>query len=174
MTKSEYRAYIGSEAWQVKRAEFLGMYGECAKCGLPRYLAVVAYDQDLHVHHKNYLRVGAEQWDDLQALCRRCHEIHTFGHSQLHEVRRTATCPICKVSHYDRFNPICDLCAGACHVDGPGWKHEIPESLSGPGPLWKTAVCGLVWCVNPDEVIEFVIECKAKFGTSPNWTEEPF
>ena len=41
------------------------------------------YDQDLHVHHRNYQRVGAELDSDLRSLCRRCHEIETFGESSL-------------------------------------------------------------------------------------------
>lgn len=35
------------------------------------------------MHHANYSRVGREEDEDLRALCARCHEIETFGSSQL-------------------------------------------------------------------------------------------
>ena len=46
-------------------------------------MSVIAYDQDLHVHHKNYQNIGAELDSDLEVLCRRCHEVETFGESAL-------------------------------------------------------------------------------------------
>ena len=93
-TKTEYREYIASEPWQKRRKEFLLAYPRCNRCDIPRWLAVVAYDQDLHVHHRNYARVGQEIDDDLEPLCKRCHELETFGHSYLH-VPRSEPCCIC-------------------------------------------------------------------------------
>jgi 5-methylcytosine-specific restriction endonuclease McrA len=83
MTKSEYRRYVQSEQWLQRRKLFLSLNRECQRCGISSGRAVVAYDQGLHVHHKNYQRVGAELDSDLEALCRRCHEIETFGSSAL-------------------------------------------------------------------------------------------
>src|SRR5713101_6765418 len=83
MTKSEYRAYISSEKWQQRRKEFLRGKDFCNRCGLEKGMAATAYDQGLHVHHRNYTRVGDELDQDLEAICRRCHEIETFGHSEL-------------------------------------------------------------------------------------------
>jgi HNH endonuclease len=85
-TKTEYREYIASEAWQRRRREFLSQNQICNRCRLHRRLAVIAYDQDLHVHHRSYARVGAERDDDLEPLCKRCHELETFGRSELHQV----------------------------------------------------------------------------------------
>src|SRR5580704_18493233 len=84
MTKTEYREYIASEGWQQRRKLFIEHHYLCNRCGLHRSLAVIAYDQDIHVHHKNYQRLGAELDSDLESLCRRCHEIESFGHSNLH------------------------------------------------------------------------------------------
>lgn len=82
-TKSEYRAYIQSEAWQKRRKEFLALRGHCNRCLLPRWAAIIAYDQDLNVHHRNYQSVGHELGEDLEPLCRRCHEIDAMGRSAL-------------------------------------------------------------------------------------------
>jgi hypothetical protein len=84
-TKSEYREYIASAEWQARRIKFLAKYRYCSECNLPRRWAVRFYDQDLHVHHESYEHIGKELDEDLRALCRRCHEIKTFGHSSLPE-----------------------------------------------------------------------------------------
>lgn len=83
MTRSEYRDYVGSERWLGRRKYFLMNHPNCERCGISRRRAMEVYDQDLHVHHKNYQRVGCELDEDLEALCRRCHEIETYGRSQL-------------------------------------------------------------------------------------------
>lgn len=94
MTKSEYREYIASEKWQKRRRLFLQTRDECERCGLPHATATIQYDQGLHVHHRNYLRVGAELDEDLEALCRRCHEIETFGFSDLESPESPGPLPI--------------------------------------------------------------------------------
>jgi hypothetical protein len=83
MTKTEYRNYISSEKWQRRRKEFLRANSSCNECGVSRKRAIETYDQDLHVHHKNYQRVGHELDSDLEPLCLRCHEVETFGDSEL-------------------------------------------------------------------------------------------
>lgn len=83
MRKSEYANYIASEAWLQRRKGFLLEHSRCNRCGLSLKAAIESYDQGLHIHHKNYQRVGCELDSDLEALCRRCHEIETFGRSDL-------------------------------------------------------------------------------------------
>jgi len=84
VTKSEYRLYTSSEAWLERRKLFLSTHGICNRCQIDRDLAVAAYDQDLNVHHRNYQHIGCELDEDLEALCRRCHEIESTGKSDLH------------------------------------------------------------------------------------------
>lgn len=96
MKKTEYRIYISSEYWQKRRRDFLRAYDFCEQCAIPRWLAIIAYDQDLHVHHRNYSRIGQELDEDLSPLCRRCHEIETFGTSHLHQPK-TAPCRVCHI-----------------------------------------------------------------------------
>jgi hypothetical protein len=83
MLRSEYVAYLGSEAWRLRRKQYLADHPECARCGLLRAAARYVYDQDLNVHHRAYGRLGAELDSDLEGLCRRCHEIEEFGSSKL-------------------------------------------------------------------------------------------
>lgn len=108
-TKTEYREYLASEHWQKLRKAFLREIGACQRCGVPRWLAVVAYDQDLHAHHNNYSSLGHEESDDLTALCKRCHEVETFGSSRLHVVRET-TCLKCGDDTFDVVQRFCEEC----------------------------------------------------------------
>lgn len=108
-TKTEYREYIASEKWQERRRLYLKNIGYCENCLLLRWLAVVAYDQDLHVHHRSYVRVGDELDVDLQALCRRCHEIKTFSSSTLHEPQ-PYSCTHCGSLTFNAFDDVCEQC----------------------------------------------------------------
>jgi hypothetical protein len=85
MTRTEYAEYIGSEEWRRRRADYLSTSAYCERCGLSRRFSRWIYDQDLHVHHKSYARIGAEIDGDLATLCKRCHEIETHGQTDLPE-----------------------------------------------------------------------------------------
>jgi hypothetical protein len=78
-TKSEHREYISSEHWQRRRKEFLSKHHSCNRCGISRGLANTLYDQDLNVHHRSYASKGHEIDEHLEALCRKCHDLETFG-----------------------------------------------------------------------------------------------
>src|SRR5690349_716448 len=109
MTKTQYRNYIASEAWQNRRRTFLLEYDECRECGIPRWLAVMVYDQDLNVDHLNYQRVGCELDSDLQSLCKRCHEVKHFGRSELHRPVKPG-CDHCKAANWCVFGGLCEEC----------------------------------------------------------------
>ncbi len=62
-----YELYMRSEAWQRKRKQVLARSGErCERCG-----HVAPW---LDVHHLRYANLSDEPIEDLQALCRPCHE----------------------------------------------------------------------------------------------------
>lgn len=63
-----HREYLKSPVWQAKRVEALSHYGSiCNRCK--------EYGND--VHHKTYERWGGnELMQDLEVLCRGCHEAH--------------------------------------------------------------------------------------------------
>ena len=62
-----HRQYLQSPAWKQKRMEALESYGcVCNRCG----------KHGTDVHHKTYKRVGNEHLEDLEVLCRDCHEAH--------------------------------------------------------------------------------------------------
>jgi hypothetical protein len=82
---------------------------DCERCNLPRWLAEIAYDQDLHVHHLNYACLSKETFHDVEILCRRCHEIETFGRSDL-KAPKKSVCESCKQSHYNPRSSICVTC----------------------------------------------------------------
>jgi len=109
MTKTEYREYIASPDWQGRRKRFLTACNSCRRCLMPRWLAVIAYDQDLHVHHKSYANLGHEPPEDLEPLCRRCHEIESFGKSDLHEIKKSS-CLGCGGPNFNRLSDYCVVC----------------------------------------------------------------
>jgi hypothetical protein len=86
ITKSAYKSYLASEYWRSRRSRYLVSHPECNRCYVERKDSARIYDQDLHVHHRNYRRLGEELDSDLEALCRRCHEIESLGTSGLPEV----------------------------------------------------------------------------------------
>ena len=109
MTKDEYATYLQSEHWQTLRKELLDEIPICGRCSLPRWLAELVYGQDLHVHHKHYASLGNEEWDDLEILCRRCHEVETFGRSEL-RAPREAKCEACGATHWNYRSSVCATC----------------------------------------------------------------
>lgn len=109
MTKTEYREYISSPQWKSRRSIFLTNNGCCFRCHLPRWMAIIAYDQDLHVHHISYAHIGHELDSELSPLCRRCHELETFGVTALHEVR-SLPCIKCGNEAWDMISRRCEGC----------------------------------------------------------------
>ncbi len=69
MTKTEYREYISSTGWQMRRRQYLEIHNACAVCEMPRWLTEIVYDQDLNIHHVSYANLGHELDTDLLALC---------------------------------------------------------------------------------------------------------
>lgn len=110
MTKTEYAEYLQSPEWkELRRQVFLEMGSRCAHCHIPRWLAEIVYDQDLHVHHKTYVNIGNEALEDLEPICRRCHDIETFGRTDLKAPKATG-CTCCGSIHWDVRSPLCSSC----------------------------------------------------------------
>lgn len=116
MTKTEYSKYLSSEHWKSLRTAIVEDSPKCEKCAIPRWLAEIVYDQDLHVHHLTYKNLGHEEFEDLQVLCRRCHDIETFGKSDLKSPKRQR-CECCGRAHWDRRSYLCQFCE--CLFDMP-------------------------------------------------------
>ncbi len=65
INQTAYQWYLRSPAWRERRtAAFRRANGNCERCGEPA----------TEVHHNNYLNLFAERPNDLEALCRKCHE----------------------------------------------------------------------------------------------------
>lgn len=162
MTKTEYREYIAGEAWRRRRRDFLAQVNYCERCDAPRKLVVLVYDQDLHLHHRSYARVGNERPEDLEALCRRCHEIETFGRSELRKIEPYSHCQHCKEPVWDFAcdHGIEELCARCTlMLDGlspraitsPRLERDA-DNLS-PGPaFWKFVLWEIVRMIHPTAV----------------------
>ena len=67
-----YQIYLKSSHWARIRSRYKSSRSWVCLCG---------ETDRLQLHHKTYERVGAEQLDDLQALCDRCHSL-------VHELER--------------------------------------------------------------------------------------
>lgn len=62
-----YHDYLKTDHWQQARRWILWRaYGRCERCD--------AGHTQLDVHHRSYQRLGHELREDLEAICRACHE----------------------------------------------------------------------------------------------------
>jgi len=61
----EYVAYLKSSDWKERRKQFLeDVNYECEECG----------EKATQVHHLNYSCLGEEEREDVEVLCKQCHE----------------------------------------------------------------------------------------------------
>lgn len=68
----DYNRYINSRAWKLKRLAVLTRdHFRCVKCKRARAT---------QVHHKTYINLGNEPLEDLESLCRPCHQKTTIRH----------------------------------------------------------------------------------------------
>ena len=66
----DYNTYIVSNAWRVRRYRLAEAKGwKCDKCGFTPFSK-----SQIDVHHLNYECLGKETPEDVQLLCRNCHE----------------------------------------------------------------------------------------------------
>lgn len=159
MTKNEYRRYIAGEDWRSRRKQFIEEMGaRCERCDIPRAVAVVAYDQDLHVHHRSYANLGSETQDDLEILCRRCHDIETFGSSDLHEIsfRKCKACGGRIWGQYSEFDGICEPCC--VFVVGLSPRRLEFQTLDHSGAVWESALRLSLWLFGRDEIDRVIAE----------------
>lgn len=75
-TAKWYRDYLETPHWAEIRQLKIDTAGpRCERCGeLPRR-GLNGAELGLHVHHRNYDRVGQELLTDLEVLCEACHKI---------------------------------------------------------------------------------------------------
>lgn len=69
--KVDYHEYMKSAAWQRKRRKMFSKFGE--------FCQICRSSNDLQIHHKTYKNLGREPLEDLQILCKACHENHHEG-----------------------------------------------------------------------------------------------
>jgi len=62
---AQYRVYLKSEGWRKFAAKIRADREKCERCGST---------QSLQVHHLTYYRLGREHPQDVQLLCKSCHE----------------------------------------------------------------------------------------------------
>jgi 5-methylcytosine-specific restriction endonuclease McrA len=61
-----YNERVNSDAWKARKRELIRWRGQfCERCGL---------HGPLDLHHKTYERLGEEMDDDLELVCRDCHD----------------------------------------------------------------------------------------------------
>lgn len=158
MTKTEYAKYLNGPDWQAKRKEAIKYAGDkCERCELPRWLAEIAYDQDLNVHHLTYANKGDEQPEDLEVLCRRCHEVETYGRSELREVKK-AKCEGCYEPHWNYRSRYCAACVELRQAFDKVMFRFDQNVEDGIEPFWLQSLHSLVYSMlaqgtTPDGVL---------------------
>lgn len=145
--KADYQKYLQSAYWQQRRQIAIKNAGDtCEKCDIPRWLSQIAYQQDLNVHHLNYQNLGHEEDVDLEVLCRRCHDIETFGRSDFRAPKK-ATCEFCMEEHWDVYSPHCDVCLALFGVKEPiSLRFDYTDPTNGHQTrIWESVLGELLW-----------------------------
>ena len=147
--KADYQKYLQSSHWQKRRKCAIEDTGHmCEKCDMPRWLAQIAYQQDLNVHHLNYANLGHEEDCDLEVLCRRCHDIETFGRSDFRAPKQ-AECTLCGNKHWNIYGNYGEVCLSLMSITEPlSLRFEYTNRNEGNCALWKYVVRELVWYFN--------------------------
>jgi len=72
----DYQAYLASREWAVrKRAVRERADGQCERCRFLQPETGTVYFKPMYaVHHLTYAHIGNEPLEDLQAVCRECHD----------------------------------------------------------------------------------------------------
>lgn len=145
--KADYAKYLQSAHWQERRQQaIVDSENKCEDCELPRWLSSFVYGQDLHVHHLSYAHLGHEADEDLQVLCARCHELKTFGRSDLREPK-TASCVTCHKDHWDVYSDHCAVCKSITGEDEP-FMFRLTDKTYGDGEyVWRSVVRDLAYTV---------------------------
>lgn len=66
MANKEYLIYLKSAEWKLKRKQLFNERGKkCERCGATK---------KLQVHHVTYKRIFNEALEDLEVLCKPCHQ----------------------------------------------------------------------------------------------------
>lgn len=110
MNKEEYQDYLKTPRWKELRTTAIFLHPECSRCHIPRWLALVAYGQDLNVHHFAYQWILTEyESTTLVPLCRRCHEIEHAGSSE-QVAPPSSKCLACDKLFWGDGSTICEGC----------------------------------------------------------------
>lgn len=170
MTKTEYREYLQTPAWQQRRKEVLKVIPVCMKCWIPRWVAQIAYDQDLHVHHKSYAHVGNELPYELAPLCRRCHEMETFGRTDLRELK-SHKCEFCEARVFDPYAECCEACSGILNEQYTR-KLLVAERPNYGGATWEMLVYIVAGTVGIDAVLKLISDRQWEIDRDFEWQQE--
>lgn len=171
MDSTEYQQYLATPHWKARRKEHIERWPWCRKCYMPRWLAKVAYDQDLHAHHKTYANLGNEGPYDLQSLCRRCHDVETFGRSDLREVKGHK-CTSCQVSvTFDPYSDECEVCQAWRQERCPPCSEtvDLPREGMNGGHRWQPVIFSIAEYVGIDRVMDFLADTENQIRSATEW-----
>ncbi len=71
-----YQEYIASPEWRRFREGYWQRHprGCCERCGRDNSSHVTRFGVRLHLHHRTYKTLGQETDDDVEAVCKPCHD----------------------------------------------------------------------------------------------------
>lgn len=69
--RDRYSRRLRQKSWHTLRKHLIKQAeNKCSRCGLFRF-----GEGELHLHHKTYERLGKEREQDLEVVCKYCHQI---------------------------------------------------------------------------------------------------
>jgi hypothetical protein len=116
--EEQYTEYINSPTWKRIRDEKIkSVNGRCERCGLSKWSVT------LTVHHRDYKHFKRERLEDLEVLCKKCHEGADVERVDNTTTRRTNSAVIRGFEKWmDKGN-------------SKGWRKTSDAHLT---PLWRS------------------------------------
>jgi hypothetical protein len=83
--KENYLEYIAGAKWKrLRDAKIKAVGGVCERCGISKFSTT------LEVHHLHYKTFKRERLEDLQVLCRKCHEFADIERQTVTDLEKKA------------------------------------------------------------------------------------
>jgi hypothetical protein len=131
----DYQDYLSSRDWGRWRESYWKRHpdGVCVRCGMTLSEHRLEYGQRLHLHHLSYRNIGQEADDDVEAICKSCHDDEHSGESNRETLMETLSDPGSQSSDYRRILASDSTIAYLREFD------ELEEDLT-PGEYWQWAL----------------------------------
>ena len=93
-----YEDYMSSREWRRYREGYWkrNPHELCQRCGMSNYEHRIKFGTRLHLNHKDYRTLGCEADEDLEPICKACHDQEHSGDSNVESLLEALAEPLPK------------------------------------------------------------------------------